>query len=129
MSGGRTQDFKWLEGHIKAASSDVANWPSWKSPGSTASSPQSSNEPSAHEVTIGWRSCHWQQAVTLAFTNIRYRERAGHLRCPLFFCEVVGRQSEGEGSQLAGLGNNGPPLIETVTQMVPSTIRLRITLR
>jgi hypothetical protein len=35
MSNGRTQDYKWLESHINAASTEVASWPSWKSQSST----------------------------------------------------------------------------------------------
>jgi hypothetical protein len=35
MSKGSTQDYKWLERHINAAASEVANWPAWKSQSST----------------------------------------------------------------------------------------------
>jgi hypothetical protein len=35
MSGTRTQNFQWLASHINGASSEIANWPTWKSQSST----------------------------------------------------------------------------------------------
>jgi hypothetical protein len=54
MSSSRTQNFQWLAEHINGASSEIANWPIWKSQSSTRADCNSTGaQPDANADSLG----------------------------------------------------------------------------